>query len=293
MTDTCEYQFNGLYNTICLGDPNTHMYTIPICDTDGIQIGTNGCKFTKNEIENFVNSPHFKPVENWLNGLSLNSSDELLSSILCIKFRDIFRFGLNGSFTTLSVCFDSQKAKQLGVSSESYITLRGDAVSVVIEIKCENKLYYLVVEETRLATAGCNTSFQRRQQALAGKTDGRINFRDVLRQEMDEELGQFNDLFNKSEINDLGYIFTSQGMLDEKIHMFGIRVHMSLSELIDFVKAIGDEQAYSKFTDKLLDSNVPFMGVENEKIRLRLIDNPVSTHDCKLLAGITMLTKSQ
>jgi len=291
----CNYKFNGLYNNIYLGDPNRNLYSIPICDSEGIQIGTYGSKFTNQQMKEFVNGVYFKPVSVWLNGLSVNSSDEFLSSILCIKFRDIFQFGKNGSFITLSICFDSQKAKQLGVSSESYITLRGDAVSVVIEITCpeiEGKKYYLVVEETRLATAGCNTSFRHRQQALAGKTDGRINFCDVLRQEMDEELGQFNDVFNKFDIIDLGYIFTSQGMLDEKIHMFGIRVQMSQTELIDFVKVIGDEQAYFKLTNSVLTTDVPFMGVENEKIRLRIIDNPVSTHDCKLLSGIAMMNNT-
>ncbi len=159
--------------------------------------------------------------------------------------------------------------KMSGKTCKTFMLLRGDAVAILAIVSNKGSEYLLVTEQLRAPTGGI------RHEAIAGMMDHEGTPSGIALQELDEEAGI---KATKDDLIELGYYYSSQGIMDEKIRCFFMKREMT------------DEQL-SELTSKLRGEG------DFEAIRIRLIPATWSavfaTHDAKLIASYGMYLEHQ
>lgn len=159
--------------------------------------------------------------------------------------------------------------KMSGKTCKTFMLLRGDAVAILAIVSNKGSEYLLVTEQLRAPTGGI------RHEAIAGMMDHEGTPSGIALQELDEEAGI---KATKDDLIELGYYYSSQGIMDEKIRCFFMKREMT------------DEQL-SELTSKLRGEG------DFEAIRIRLIPATWSavfaTHDAKLIASYGMYLEYQ
>ena len=159
--------------------------------------------------------------------------------------------------------------KMSGKVCKTFMLLRGDAVAILAIVSNKGKEYLLVTEQLRAPTGGI------RLEAIAGMMDHEGTPSGIALQELEEEAGI---KATKDDLKELGYYYSSQGIMDEKIRCFFMKRDMS------------DEQL-DELTSKLRGEG------DFEAIRIRLIPATWSavngTRDAKLIASYAMYLEYQ
>ena len=159
--------------------------------------------------------------------------------------------------------------KMSGKTCKTFMLLRGDAVAILAIVSNKGSEYLLVTEQLRAPTGGI------RHEAIAGMMNHEGTPSGIALQELDEEAGI---KATKDDLVELGYYYSSQGIMDEKIRCFFMKREMT------------DEQL-SELTSKLRGEG------DFESIRIRLIPATWSavfaTHDAKLIASYGMYLEFQ
>jgi 8-oxo-dGTP pyrophosphatase MutT (NUDIX family) len=159
--------------------------------------------------------------------------------------------------------------KMSGKTCKTFMLLRGDAVAILAIVSNKGTEYLLVTEQLRAPTGGI------RREAIAGMIDHEGTPSGIALQELYEEAGI---KATKDDLIELGYYYSSQGIMDEKIRCFFMKREMT------------DEQL-SELTSKLRGEG------DFEAIRIRLIPATWSavfaTHDAKLIASYGMYLEHQ
>lgn len=192
-----------------------------------------------------------------------NFVDSINPDHMSVESMEVRDSVLNGRFNWLSAKVEN---KMSGKVNSTFMLLRGDAVAVlpIVTVVEDNKEYIIATEQLRAPT-GMNQI-----EAVAGMMDDNGSVVGQAIVELKEETGI---KVEPSELIELGYYYSSQGIMDEKIHCFFFR------------KCLTQVEFYELF-DKIYGDG------EFEAIRLRLMpatwETVLGTHDAKMISAFSM-----
>jgi ADP-sugar diphosphatase len=149
----------------------------------------------------------------WVNSLDTNNIEISRLNIL-----NVFMFGKNVGFVDLVLDATLKKGKT-NVKIPGYVFLRGGAVGMLMIL---NKEFVILTKQFRIPAGKFLL------EAPAGMLDESGDFKGVAAKEIEEECGIH---INVKDLQDLGYIHSSPGGSDEKIHLFSIDITLSEEEL--------------------------------------------------------------
>jgi 8-oxo-dGTP pyrophosphatase MutT (NUDIX family) len=159
-------------------------------------------------------------VQDWASSLQLDrfKPDHIL-------VQSIDAWGPRIGFTKVDLTVtDSTGLKLPGVS-----LLRGGSVVIIVALECEGRLYAAITVQPRVPTG--SFAFE---EVSAGMVDGADDFAGAAAKELEQELGI---KINKRDLIDLGAragilggIFTSPGLLDEKLTVYAYTKSITRAE---------------------------------------------------------------
>ena len=194
-----------------------------------------------------------KKFKEWVSNIEYSSLNLVSLSIL-----NVFMFGKNVGFVDL-VLDCSLKTGKKNVKIPGFVFLRGGAVAMLMIL---NKEFLIVTKQFRVPAGKFLL------EAPAGMLDESGDFTGVAAKEIEEECGI---KINTKDLVELGYINSSPGGSDEKIHLFSIDITMKEEEL-------------KTVLDKIHGSEH-----EGEQIELKLINftkkDILQTNDSKLISA--------
>jgi ADP-sugar diphosphatase len=182
-----------------------------------------------------INSAKFK---DWANSLDVKSIE-----IQQLQILNVFMFGKIVGFVDLVLDATLSTSKNK-VKIPGFVFLRGGAVAMLMVL---NKEFIIVTKQFRVPAGKFLI------EAPAGMLDESGDFKGVAAKEIEEECGIH---INSKELKDLGYIHTSPGGSDEKLHIFSIDVTLADEELKNVLEKIhGEEHEGESIEIKLIKFN--------------------------------------
>ena len=192
-----------------------------------------------------------KKFKEWVSNI-----DHTSLNIISLSILNVFMFGKIVGFVDL-VLDCSLKTGKRNVKIPGFVFLRGGAVAMLLIL---NKEFVIITKQFRVPVGKFLL------EAPAGMLDESGDFSGVAAKEIEEECGL---KINCKDLVDLGYIYSSPGGSDEKIHLFSIDITMNDQELKNILDKIhGSEH-------------------EGEQIELKVINftkkDILQTNDSKLI----------
>lgn len=180
-----------------------HGHEVPVSICQGVDIE----KF-------YQNIDSFKPFQNWAANLSADLR------VVSLSIQSIDYFGPRIGFLKLNadVVSTIHNTKVPGI-----VFMRGDAVAVLVILRCEGQRYILLTEQARVPVG--DAAFQ---EIPAGMMDDEGDITGVAMKEMVEETGI---KLCRQELQELGDYAFSPGGCDEKIHLFFVERDISAKDL--------------------------------------------------------------